>query len=71
MAQRVIITIDDQHAAAIDKVAASLKKAGLKDTQVLSSLGIVSGEVDAKHRSALRKVAGVKAVEDEGEMHAQ
>jgi len=70
MSTKVIVTIDDAHLKSIEEVAKKLKKAGLKDSEVLAPVGIVSGSVDQNQRAALEGIAGVKAVEDEGYMSA-
>jgi hypothetical protein len=67
---RVIITIDDQHAADIQSVVSRLSAAGLKVSNVLSASGIVTGEVERAKRAQLRAVKGVLDVEDDQEMRA-
>lgn len=66
----VIVTINDSHVDQMETVSAALKKAGLSIGQVLSTGGIVTGQVAASKMQSLRQVDGVKDVEPDGEMHA-
>jgi len=69
-ARQVIVTVDDQFLKNIDDVAKKLRSAGMKVGNVMSSLGIVAGEVSDAKLEALKKVKGVKNVELDEEMKA-
>ena len=66
----VLVTVDDQHVAAIQTVADALQHAGLQVTKVMPTTGIISGQVAHAQRQALASVPGVAAVETDEEMHA-
>ena len=68
--QKVIVTIEDSHAEKISEVKEKLMKAGLQQATANEALGMVFGSIDGASRMAIKKVAGVRAVEDEGEMTA-
>jgi hypothetical protein len=57
----VTVLVDDEHLAAIDKVAVALQRAGLRLRDVLPAVGAITGSVDDPQ--ALADVAGVAAVE--------
>jgi hypothetical protein len=67
---RVIITVDDEHLGQIDKLASELRSAGVTVTNVMNTVGIISGEVSEEALEAVRAVSGVKAVEPERQMRA-
>jgi hypothetical protein len=67
---RVIITVDDEHLGQIDNVASELRSAGVTVTNVMNTVGIISGEVSEGALEAVRAVSGVKAVEPERQMRA-
>jgi hypothetical protein len=66
----VLVTVDDQHLAAIQTVVDALRLAGLQVTNVMPTTGIISGKVSHDKRQALASVPGVAAVEPDEEMHA-
>jgi hypothetical protein len=68
--ERVVVTVDDEHVQTIDAVAAALRAAGMEVSDVLSTVGIISGQVPQGSRRALESVGGVKAVELDEEMRA-
>ncbi|MFO0820866.1 MAG: hypothetical protein U1A77_23160 [Pirellulales bacterium] len=68
--ERVIVTVDDEHLEGIDSVAAALRVAGMQVTEILSTVGIISGQAPQECRQKLESVRGVKAVESDGEMRA-
>ena len=61
----VLVTLDDEQADKPGGVIARLKKAGLTKLKHLESIGIVSGEAPASKIEAIRKVPGVRAVEED------
>ncbi len=67
---RIIVTVDDQYLSAIQSVATTLQSAGMKVNNVLSSVGMITGEVPQSTMSDLRKISGVIDVEVDQEMQA-
>lgn len=59
----VTVTVADSHAGDVDEVAARLRGAGMRVTQVLAALGIVTGSIDASRQAAIAALPGVAAVE--------
>ena len=68
--KRVVVTVDDRHLESLDQLVADLERAGLRDIQTLPQIGIVTGAVAPERFAALEQVAGVAAVEPDGEMRA-
>lgn len=64
--QRVNVTVDDEHVATIEDVVDQLRERGMSVDRVLVNLGIVTGT--AENVDALRDVAGILAVDNEGRM---
>jgi hypothetical protein len=62
--KHLLVTLDDASVERIDTVVASLKKAGLTNVKKMETIGIVSGEAAASAVAKLKKVEGVKAVEE-------
>jgi hypothetical protein len=62
--KHLLVTINDESLAKMGTVVASLKKAGLTNIQQLKSIGVVSGQAAATKVEALKKVRGVRAVEE-------
>ena len=60
----LLITLDDAFVDKAATVVASLKRAGLSDVKHLETIGIVSGKATAAKLEALKKVQGVRAVEE-------
>ncbi len=67
--QRVVVTVEDQHLSTIQTVASALRLAGMNITNVMPTVGIITGEVPHAKLIALAKVAGVAAVELDQEMN--
>ena len=65
MEQRITVSVDDEHLEQVDGVAEELKSAGMKVEQVLGSVGIITGSVEAERRADLAGLPGVGSVEDE------
>jgi hypothetical protein len=61
----IIVTVADEKLAAIDGLAEQLRAQGMTISQVLPTIGVISGSVSAARLAALRKVAGVLSVEVE------
>jgi ligand-binding sensor domain-containing protein len=59
----VSVTVDDEHLARIDDVAAELRANGMQVDRVLDQLGVISGSVPEDRQQSLRAVAGVQSVE--------
>jgi hypothetical protein len=62
--KELLVTIDDDYVDKAATVVASLKKAGLTGVTLLEETGIVTGSAAPSKIAALRKVAGVRAVEE-------
>jgi hypothetical protein len=58
----VVITVGDDHLAAIGTVATSLRSRGVKIESILEATGIITG-TSTKPASTLEAVPGVKSVE--------
>jgi hypothetical protein len=60
----VTVLVEDDHLETMDDVVAALARAGLRVTETLASVGVVSGSVgDPGSIDALRQVDGVASVE--------
>lgn len=70
LVKRVVVTVDDRRLESLDQLVADLERAGLRDIQTLPQIGIVTGAVSPERVAALEQVAGVAAVEPDGEMRA-
>lgn len=68
--ERILVTVDDQHVGAIESVAAALRAAGMTISNVMSTTGIITGEVTPDTMKSLAVLPGVKAIEPDEEMHA-
>lgn len=68
--ENVIITVDDQHMADVESVAAALRAAGMSVTNVMPTTGIITGGVASDTRQSLSALPGVKAIEPDEEMRA-
>ncbi len=67
---RIIVTVDDQHLTRIQMVVTELQSAGMKIEQVMSTVGIISGEVSLSRLSILQTIPGVLNVEPDEPMTA-
>jgi hypothetical protein len=65
MASRITVTIADDHLGRATEVADQLRAAGMTVEQVLGTVGIITGSVEAGQRASLQAVPGVVAVEEE------
>ena len=60
----VTVLVDEDHRESMDEVLAAVGRAGLRVTETLASVGVVSGSVgDPGLIDALRQVDGVASVE--------
>jgi len=64
---RVLVLISDEYRDRILEVAENLKAPGMKVDQVLNTVGVIIGEIDAEKLSLLQTVTGVSKAEEEGE----
>lgn len=62
----MIISVDEKYLSQLDKIAENLRSQGLKDIQVLTGVGVITGKGHSDLLSALRQVNGVAAVETAG-----
>ena len=65
MRRDVTVTVADSHASDIDEVAGRLRDAGMQVDQVLGTLGVITGSIDATRIAALEQLDGVAAVEEQ------
>lgn len=63
--EHVLVSVADEALADMSAVVDALRLAGLSVTEVLSSVGVVTGTVDSDRMSSLSAVPGVLAVEPE------
>lgn len=63
---RVSVVVDGP----VEPIVGELRSAGMTVHDVLSALGIVTGEVATRHLEGLRAVPGVLAVEEERDLEA-
>ncbi len=63
MAIEIVVSVDDEHLARLDEIAAALERMGVKVEHRMSSLGTISGVADAAALERIRALAGVEAVE--------
>ena len=70
MADRsVMVLVDAQDAAALDSVAAEIRKSGFKIEQVLRGMRTIVGTVsDERTIDKVRSVRGVRSIRAEGEV---
>lgn len=68
---RVIVSIEADSPAAHHRVVASLKKAGLRVSEELPDLGIVSGKIHPAYLKELEAVVGVVSVEPDRDVSVQ
>lgn len=67
---RVIVTVDKQHRSDVNSVADALQIAGMNIGNVLSTAGIITGEVSQTKMQQLKAISGVADVEIDQEMQA-
>lgn len=60
-AERVTVTVDEDHLDVVQQVAEELRRRGMRVESVLEVLGMVTGETD--DLTALRTVEGVRSVD--------
>jgi hypothetical protein len=60
----LLVTVEDGALAKMSDVVARLKKSGLTNVKRMDTIGIVSGEAVPSRVAAIRKVSGVRAVEE-------
>jgi hypothetical protein len=65
MPDSITITVRDDHLSHIEELADQLCAAGMRVRHVLSTVGIITGEVTSGQRSAIYRVPGVTSVEDQ------
>jgi hypothetical protein len=61
--EQVVISVADDQVADIDSVVEALRHAGLRVSEVLDSVGVVTGTVDGDVLGSLSTVPGVAEVE--------
>jgi hypothetical protein len=61
----ISVLVKDTHLATIELVAQKLRDGGMNVTQVLNSIGVVSGSIDPSLMGTLSQIEGVKEVEQE------
>lgn len=68
--ERVIVTVDDAHVSNIESLASTFRSLGMTVSNVLSTSGIITGEVPGHAKEEIKKVDGVVNVEPDEEMRA-
>jgi prophage DNA circulation protein len=61
--EQVVISVADDQVADLDSVVEALRQAGLRVSEVLDSVGVVTGTVDGDALGTLSTVPGVAEVE--------
>jgi hypothetical protein len=64
---RVLVLISDEYRDRISEVTENLKAHGMTVDQVLDTVGVITGEINAEKLSLLQTVPGVSKAEEEGE----
>lgn len=62
----VVVTVADSHVDKLAELAQSLSSAGLTVDQILTASGIITGEASTASLARLRRMHGVKAVDESG-----
>jgi hypothetical protein len=62
-AAEVTISVDDDHAGALDAVAERLRAVGLSVDELLAEIGIITGRIAESRAGDLEAVEGVARVE--------
>ena len=65
MRREVTVTVADSHAGDIEDVAERLREAGMQVDQVLATLGVITGSIEAPRIAVLEQLDGVAAVEEQ------
>ncbi|WP_442771367.1 hypothetical protein [Zoogloea ramigera] len=65
----VVVTVDEAHLPQLAQIADKLAAKGLTIGASLAGIGMITGQARPDALPALRKVAGVAAVEQGGEAH--
>jgi hypothetical protein len=61
--EQVVISVADDQVADMDTVVEALRQAGLRVSEILDSVGVVTGTVDGDALGSLSTVPGVAEVE--------
>jgi hypothetical protein len=61
----ISVSVKDAHLATIELVSQKLQAGGMNVSQVLQSIGIISGSIDSNLMNTLSRIEGVKQVERE------
>jgi precorrin-6B methylase 2 len=59
----LMISIDDEHMGDISSIAQKLRKIGLRESQLLGEIGVITGTIDENAMSKLSDISGVAAIE--------
>ena len=59
----VLVSVNDEHLKQLGAVTEGLRAAGMKVSQVMDDLGIVTGSIDSAEMQRLSAVEGVASVE--------
>lgn len=62
---KISVSVDDAYIDQIGEVAQSLQSAGMDVEQTLSSVGVISGAIEADQLNSLSQIKGVEHVESE------
>jgi hypothetical protein len=66
----VVISVDQDHLADIEKVVRDLSDAGLQVERTLGSLGVITGKIAQEDMHRLAPIEGVAHVEEQREVRA-
>ena len=64
---QIIVTVAAEAFGQMDRIAQDLRSAGVDVEQILFALGIITGSVDPKNLTLVRRVRGVVTVENESD----
>lgn len=67
--EKIIILIDDQHIPKIQDVAKELIESGLQNSNVLTTIGVVTGEIEEKKIDDLCNIIGVLSIEKDEQVY--
>lgn len=62
---KISVSVDDAHLSQISQISQQLQSSGMNIEQTLSTIGIVSGSIQADKLNSLYQIEGVKDVESQ------
>lgn len=61
----LMISVDDEHMKDISSIARKLRNAGLRVSQQLDEVGVITGTIEEGAVGRLRDVSGISAIEQQ------